>query len=83
MSMAYVKIMKDLREEHDLTQQQVADILGTSNAHLLDETLYTATTRRLHKGRTTLVLRKHEDASEITLTATAEGLPTVTLTIDR
>ena len=30
MSMAYVKIMKDLREEHDLTQQQVADILGTS-----------------------------------------------------
>ena len=64
-------------------EAQGADILGTSNAHLLDETLYTATTRRLHKGRTTLVLRKHEDASEITLTATAEGLPTVTLTIDR
>ncbi len=30
MSMKYVKRMRDLREDHDLTQQQVADILGTS-----------------------------------------------------
>ena len=30
MSMGYVKRMRDLREDHDLTQQQVADILGTS-----------------------------------------------------
>lgn len=28
--MNYIKIIKDLREDHDLTQQQVADILGTS-----------------------------------------------------
>ena len=28
--MNYVKIIRDLREDHDLTQQQVADILGTS-----------------------------------------------------
>lgn len=28
--MKYVKIIRDLREDHDLTQQQVADILGTS-----------------------------------------------------
>ncbi|MBR6682506.1 MAG: helix-turn-helix transcriptional regulator [Clostridia bacterium] len=28
--MKYQKIMKDLREDRDLTQQQVADILGTS-----------------------------------------------------
>lgn len=27
---AYVKRMRDLREDHDFTQQQVADILGTS-----------------------------------------------------
>jgi transcriptional regulator with XRE-family HTH domain len=27
---AYVKRMRDLREDHDLTQQQVADLLGTS-----------------------------------------------------
>ena len=26
----YLKIMRDLREDADLTQQQVADILGTS-----------------------------------------------------
>ena len=30
MNMKYQKIMKDLREDRDLTQQQVADILGTS-----------------------------------------------------
>lgn len=28
--MNYCKIMRDLREDHDLTQQQVAEILGTS-----------------------------------------------------
>ena len=28
--MDYCKIMRDLREDADLTQQQVADILGTS-----------------------------------------------------
>ena len=27
---SYVKRMRDLREDHDLTQQQVADVLGTS-----------------------------------------------------
>ena len=27
---AYIKRMRDLREDHDLTQQQVADFLGTS-----------------------------------------------------
>ena len=26
----YIKIMRDLREDSDLTQQQVAEILGTS-----------------------------------------------------
>ena len=30
MKQAYIKIMRDLREDHDLTQQQVADYLGTS-----------------------------------------------------
>ncbi len=28
--MKYVKRLRDLREDHDLTQQQVANILGTS-----------------------------------------------------
>ena len=28
--MKYIKIIKDLREDRDLTQQQVADYLGTS-----------------------------------------------------
>lgn len=28
--MKYIKIIKDLREDNDLTQQQVADYLGTS-----------------------------------------------------
>ncbi len=28
--MRYIKIMRDLREDHDLTQSQVAAILGTS-----------------------------------------------------
>ena len=26
----YVKIIRDLREDHDKTQQEIADILGTS-----------------------------------------------------
>ena len=30
MEMNYIKRIRDLREDHDLTQQQVADILGTS-----------------------------------------------------
>ena len=29
-SMDYVKIMRDLREDHDKTQQEIADMLGTS-----------------------------------------------------
>ena len=28
--MKYIKIIKDLREDNDLTQQQIADLLGTS-----------------------------------------------------
>lgn len=28
--MKYVKIIRDLREDHDLTQQNIADLLGTS-----------------------------------------------------
>ena len=28
--MAYIKTLRDLREDHDKTQQEVADILGTS-----------------------------------------------------
>ena len=28
--MDYIKIIKDLREDHDKTQQEIADILGTS-----------------------------------------------------
>ena len=30
MRMVYIKILRDLREDHDKTQQEVADILGTS-----------------------------------------------------
>lgn len=30
MNKKYVKIIRDLREDNDLTQQQVAEILGTS-----------------------------------------------------
>lgn len=30
MEQKYVKRIRDLREDHDLTQQQIADILGTS-----------------------------------------------------
>lgn len=26
----YVRLIRDLREDHDLTQQQIADLLGTS-----------------------------------------------------
>ena len=28
--MQYVRRMRDLREDHDMTQQEVADLLGTS-----------------------------------------------------
>lgn len=30
MEMKYIKRIRDLREDHDLTQEQVAKILGTS-----------------------------------------------------
>ena len=28
--MKYVKIIRDLREDHNMTQQEIADVLGTS-----------------------------------------------------
>ncbi len=28
--MDYIRVIKDLREDHDLTQEQVAKVLGTS-----------------------------------------------------
>ena len=30
MNFKYIKRMRDLREDHDKTQQEIADILGTS-----------------------------------------------------
>ena len=30
MRMVYIKMLRDLREDHDKTQQEIADILGTS-----------------------------------------------------
>ena len=30
MSLAYIKIIRALREDHDKTQQEIADVLGTS-----------------------------------------------------
>ena len=45
--MKYVKIIRDLREDHDLTQQQVADVLGTS------QTMYA----RYERGANELPLR--------------------------
>ena len=30
MDFKYLKIIKDLREDHDKTQQQIAEVLGTS-----------------------------------------------------
>lgn len=30
MDFNYLKIIKDLREDHDKTQQQIAEVLGTS-----------------------------------------------------
>ena len=29
-SLDYIRIMRELREDHDMTQQEVADVLGTS-----------------------------------------------------
>lgn len=59
-----------------------ADILGVGNAHLTDETLYTSPTRRLHQGKSTLVLKRHRNGIPLTLTATVEGLPTATLVLE-
>lgn len=45
--MEYVKRIRDLREDHDLTQQQVADVLGTS------QTMYA----RYERGASELPIR--------------------------
>ena len=44
---SYVKRMRDLREDHDLTQQQVAEVLGTS------QTMYA----RYERGASELPIR--------------------------
>ena len=43
----YVKIMRDLREDHDKTQQEIAEVLGTS------QTMYA----RYERGANELPLR--------------------------
>lgn len=45
--MEYVKRIRDLREDHDLTQQQVAEVLGTS------QTMYA----RYERGASELPIR--------------------------
>ncbi len=45
--MMYIKRIRDLREDHDMTQQQVADYLGTS------QTMYA----RYERGANELPLR--------------------------
>lgn len=32
MTFAYIKRIRDLREDHDMTQQSIADVLGTSQS---------------------------------------------------
>ena len=55
MKMKYTKIIRDLREDHDLTQQQVADILGTS------QTMYA----RYERGANELPLRHLKKLCEL------------------
>ena len=45
--MDYIKRMRDLREDHDRTQQQIADVLGTS------QTMYA----RYERGENELPIR--------------------------
>lgn len=45
--MEYIKIIRDLREDHDLTQQKVAEYLGTS------QTMYA----RYERGASELPIR--------------------------
>ena len=45
--MKYIKIIRDLREDHDLTQQKVAEYLGTS------QTMYA----RYERGASELPIR--------------------------
>ena len=45
--MTYIKRMRDLREDHDKTQQEIADVLGTS------QTMYA----RYERGANELPLR--------------------------
>lgn len=47
MSASYIKRIRDLREDHDLTQQEIADVLGTS------QTMYA----RYERGANELPLR--------------------------
>ena len=47
MQEKYIKRMRDLREDHDKTQQQIADVLGTS------QTMYA----RYERGANELPLR--------------------------
>lgn len=47
MEVTYVKRIRDLREDHDKTQQEIADILGTS------QTMYA----RYERGANELPLR--------------------------
>ena len=47
MNVTYIKRIRDLREDHDKTQQEIADILGTS------QTMYA----RYERGANELPLR--------------------------
>ncbi|MBQ8392529.1 MAG: DUF4982 domain-containing protein [Clostridia bacterium] len=54
-----------------------AKILGVGSGHLTDLTRYTDTEWHLFRGQLTVVLKIDKDAEAVTLTAEADGLPSV------
>ena len=56
-------------------------VIAVDNGNLLDHDPFQATERKLYEGHAIAILRATSSSGSITLTATAEGVPSATLTL--
>ena len=59
-----------------------AKIIAVDNGNLLDHDPFQATERKLYDGHAIAILRASESTGNITLTATTDGLPPATITLN-
>jgi beta-galactosidase len=74
-------VIPDSETRIHFTASGPASIIAVDNGNLLDHDPFEATDRKLYDGRAIAILRATAPKGNITITATTEGLPPVTITL--